>query len=223
MNQAQFNIACVGLRAKTGRAVSVVLAGPCKAPQPITRSDIVLATAEKPSLFQPYHEVMELPWDRAVEAARKAEHALDAIASVALSVLIADLQTRRLTLRCVGIVGAPERNLAAIGSPHIRAHAAEGVHFARFSRPVPQRTMYVIWLSRNVKLRLLQSLDLRYRQAHFATALPSSGNNWGGRGERTKRQRQWQLGLLFLSQMRPNPAVNTDARGRGFASAARTG
>src|SRR5207247_7284 len=29
------------------------------------------------------------------------------------------------------IVGAPERNLAAIGSPHIRAHAAEGVLFRR--------------------------------------------------------------------------------------------
>ncbi len=131
MNQAQFDIACVGLRAKTGRAVGVVLAGPCAAPHPITRTDIVLATAEKPSLFQPYHEVMELPWDRAVEAARKAEYALDAIASVALSVLIADLQARRLTLRCVGIVGAPERNLAAIGSPHIRAHAAEGVLFRK--------------------------------------------------------------------------------------------
>lgn len=31
--------------------------------------------------------------------------------------------------RAWGIVGAPERNLAAIASPHIRAHAAEGVLF----------------------------------------------------------------------------------------------
>ena len=131
MNQAQANIACVGLRAKTGRAVVVVLAGSFKSPQPIIRSELVLATAGKPSLFQPYHEVMDLPWDRAVQAARKAEHALDAIASAALGVLIADLETQRLTIRGVGIVGAPERNLAAIGSPHIRAHAAEGVLYRK--------------------------------------------------------------------------------------------
>lgn len=182
MNQAQFNIACVGLRAKTGRAVSVVLAGPCKAPQPITRSDIVLATAEKPSLFQPYHEVMELPWDRAVEAARKAEHALDAIASVALSVLIADLQTRRLTLRCVGIVGAPERNLAAIGSPHIRAHAAEGVLFRKVFEAgatanhvrylaFPERQIETIAVSRLA----LSSGTLRDRVAEFGQQL---GRPW---------------------------------------------
>jgi hypothetical protein len=131
MNQGQANIACVGLRAKTGRAVGVVLAGPLKSPQPITRTELVLASSEKPSLFQPYHDVMDLPWDRALVAVRKAEHALEAIASTMLSALFAELQARRLTIRCIGIVGAPERNLAAIGSPHIRAHAAEGVLFRK--------------------------------------------------------------------------------------------
>ena len=131
MNHTQSEIACVGLRAKTGRAVGVVLAGSFKSPRPIVRTEIVLATAQKPSLFQPYHEVMDLPWDRAVDAARRAERALDAIAATALSALIAELQRQRLTTRCVGIVGAPERNLAAIGSPHIRAHAAEGVLFRK--------------------------------------------------------------------------------------------
>jgi len=131
MKHTQSEIACVGLRAKTGRAVGVVLTGSFKSPRPIVRTELVLATAQKPSLFQPYHEVMDLPWDRAVEAARRAERALDAIAETALSALIADLQRQRLTTRCVGIVGAPERNLAAIGSPHIRAHAAEGVLFRK--------------------------------------------------------------------------------------------
>jgi hypothetical protein len=131
MNQTQSNIASVGLRVKTGWAVVVVLGGPFESPEPIARTALVLATAENPSLFQPYHEVMDLPWDRAVEAARKAEHALEAIASTALTVLLAGLQGRRFTIRCVGIVGAPERNLAAIGSPHIRAHAAEGVLFRK--------------------------------------------------------------------------------------------
>ena len=57
MSEAQTTVACVGLRAKTGRAVGVVLAGPHASPQPIT--------------------LMDLPWDRAVLAVRKAEHALE--------------------------------------------------------------------------------------------------------------------------------------------------
>jgi hypothetical protein len=44
-------------------------------------------------------------------------------------VLIEELRSRDIYVSCIGIVGAPERNLAAIGGPHIRAHAAEGVLF----------------------------------------------------------------------------------------------
>ena len=38
-------------------------------------------------------------------------------------------QSAGITVCAVGVVGAPERNLESIGSPHIRAHAAEGVLF----------------------------------------------------------------------------------------------
>src|SRR5712691_10304691 len=48
-----------------------------------------------------------------------------------LSALLRDLRAQGLKVKSVAIVGAPDRNLAAIGSPHIRAHAAEGVLFRR--------------------------------------------------------------------------------------------
>ncbi len=131
MNEAQTTIAGIGLRAKTGRAIAVVLAGARNSPQPISRTELVLTGPEKPSLYQPYHEVMDLPWDRAVVAAQEAERALEAIASTALGVLLAELRSRGVATSCIGVVGAPERNLAAIGSPHIRAHAAEGVLFRK--------------------------------------------------------------------------------------------
>ena len=131
MNEAQNAIAGIGLRAKTGRAVAVVLAGPPESPRPITRTELVLTSPGKPSLYQPYHEVMDLPWDRAVLAAGKAERALETIASTALGALLAQLRARGFAIRSIGIVGAPERNLGAIGSPHIRAHAAEGVLFRK--------------------------------------------------------------------------------------------
>lgn len=182
MNQAQATIACVGLRAKTGRAVGVVLAGPLGSPQPITRTALVLASPEQPSLFQPYHEVMELPWERAVLAARNAEHALEAVASQALGALIAELQARRVTIRCIGIVGAPERNLAAIGSPHIRAHAAEGVLFRKVleAGAMANNMRYLTFPEREIEnvaiARLgLPSAELRARLAEFGQQL---GRPW---------------------------------------------
>lgn len=175
-------IACVGLRAKTGRAVGVVLAGPFQSPQPITRTELVLATPEKPSLFQPYHEVMELPWDRAVVAAGRAAHALEDIASNALSELITALKARRIAISCVGIVGAPERNLAAIGSPHIRAHAAEGVLFRKVleAGAAANNVRYLAFPERQIEsiatARLgLSSGTLRSRLAEFGQQL---GRPW---------------------------------------------
>ena len=119
MSQPSGTTACIGLRAKTARAIAVVLAGTAAMPRAVVRTEITLASPADPALFQPYHEVMALPWERAIEAA----------ASKELQLLIEQLRSRGIDVSCIGIVGAPERNLAAIGSPHIRAHAAEGVLF----------------------------------------------------------------------------------------------
>jgi hypothetical protein len=95
----------------------------------VIRTEITLASPAKPALYQPYHEVMDLPWARATVAVQNAERAIEAAATKGLKVLIEELRSRGIDVSCIGIVGAPERNLAAIGSPHIRAHAAEGVLF----------------------------------------------------------------------------------------------
>jgi hypothetical protein len=122
-------IACIGLRAKTARAIAVVLAGTASSPRAVTRTEITLASPAKPALYQPYHEVMDLPWERAAVAVQNAERAIEAVATKGLKALLDELRLRGIDVSCIGIVGAPERNLAAIGSPHIRAHAAEGVLF----------------------------------------------------------------------------------------------
>ena len=121
--------ACIGLRAKTARAIVVVLAGTAASPHAVTRTEIALASAVNPDLFQPYHEVMDLPWERATLAVHDAERAIEGAATRGLKALVDELRSRGMRVSSVGIVGAPQRNLAAIGSPHIRAHAAEGVLF----------------------------------------------------------------------------------------------
>lgn len=119
----------IGLRAKTGRAIAVVLIGPLNAPQVIKRAELTLVDPTMPATSQPYHEVMELPWDKAQVAVKKTASRIEKVASKALAGLIRQAQAEGLMVGDVGIVGAGDRNLEKIGSTHIRAHAAEGVLF----------------------------------------------------------------------------------------------
>jgi hypothetical protein len=122
-------IACLGLRAKTARAIAVAVTGTIDSPRAVTRAEITLSTHGAPALFQPYHQVMSLPWEEAILAVRDSERAIEAIAKSRLELFLLDLQSQGLQITSIAIVGAPERKLESIGSPHIRAHAAEGVLF----------------------------------------------------------------------------------------------
>ena len=124
-------LACIGLRAKTARAIAVVVGGTQRSPRAISRAEITLSTPSTPAVFQPYHQVMELPWDEATLAVRESERSIEDPATRRLGALLRDLRAQGLEVKSVAVVGAPERNLAAIGSPHIRAHAAEGVLLRR--------------------------------------------------------------------------------------------
>ena len=182
MSRPPGDTACIGLRAKTARAIAVVLAGSSASPQPVTRTEIVLATSANPPMFQPYHEVMDLPWDRATSAVRNAEQAIEAAASTGLKALLDDLGSRGFCVSRVGIVGAPERNLAAIASPHIRAHAAEGVLFRRVLQ-VAAESNHLPWVSfpeqgfeKLAAARLGLSVDAM--QAHLADIGRGFGRPW---------------------------------------------
>ena len=121
----------IGLRAKTARAIAVVLGGSRDAPVVIRKFEIGLFDPKIPGTFQPYHEVMELPWNESQKAVLKFVRAIEKVAQKALASLKKELQAEGMKVAGVGIVGAPDRDLARIGNYHIRAHAAEGVLFRR--------------------------------------------------------------------------------------------
>lgn len=122
-------VATIGLRAKTGRAIAVVLTGSSDLPRVVKRLQFSVVDPAVPATFQPYHEVLDLPWEQAQKAARKFAKKIEQVATKALRSLMKELQTEGFKVTGVGIVGAGERNLEKIGSTHIRAHAAEGVLF----------------------------------------------------------------------------------------------
>ena len=124
-------MAAIGLRARTGRAVAVILAGSSGTPRGVMRRELTLTSPVMPATLQPYHDVMELPWKRARVRAREAEFVIEAVATEAIREILLECRSRGLEVTGLGVVGSPDRDLEAIGNPHIRAHAAEGILFRR--------------------------------------------------------------------------------------------
>ena len=125
------NVVTVGLRAKTGRAIAVVVGGPVDAPLVLAKTEIKLWDPKFPATGQPYHDIMHLPGDAWPRAVEKSARAIEKIAVTALAHLIKEQAAQGRKVRAVATVGAQDRDLARIGNPHIRAHAAEGILFRR--------------------------------------------------------------------------------------------
>ena len=125
------NLVTIGFRAKTGRAVGVVLGGAVEAPIVLRKFEIKLIDPKIPATFQPYHAVMELPWDQSQKAARKSISAIESVARTELAKLIKQLAFDGFKVIGLGVVGSKDRELSRIGNYHIRAHAAEGILFRR--------------------------------------------------------------------------------------------
>jgi hypothetical protein len=125
------NLVSIGLRAKTGRAIAVVLGGPADSPLVLAKTEIKLWDPKFPATGQPYHHVMDLPGDEWPQAVQKAARAIEKIAVKSLATLMKEQAAKGREVRAVATVGAKDRDLASIGNPHIRAHAAEGILFRR--------------------------------------------------------------------------------------------
>jgi hypothetical protein len=123
--------ASIGFRAKTGKAIAVALAEGAKAPQYLWRREIVLYDPEMPATGQPYHEVMELPWPRALVEVQPLVERIEAVARAVVASLLRELKRDGFAVRVIGVVGSADRPLEKIGNFHIRAHAAEGILFRR--------------------------------------------------------------------------------------------
>lgn len=158
------NLISIGLRAKTGRAIAVVLGGSSETPVVLLKTEIKLVDPKVPGTAQPYHEVMDLPWEESQRAVRKYAAAIERTAQKALARLIEEQRSNGRKIIGVGIVGAPDRDLARIGNPHIRAHAAEGVLFRRMLDFAAQSNglKWQVFSDRNFDEAMAEKLGARY-------------------------------------------------------------
>jgi len=123
------NSATLGFRSKTGRAIVVALTGTKKEPRFVIRREIDLYDPNVPASGQPYHEVMELAWNKAQVAVKKFVKVIERVANEALDEVIDALKAQGFAVKAAGVTGSPDRDLERIGNFHIRAHAAEGITF----------------------------------------------------------------------------------------------
>lgn len=191
--------AAIGLKAKTGRAIAVVLSGPINAPQLISRSELSLTDPNMPATFQPYHEVMEMPWDESLKKVKPFVRAIERVAAKALAELVHELRAQGLTIVGIGVVGSVDRELSKIGNYHIRAHAAEGLLFrqvlehAAQSKKFPHRTFSEKTLGTQATAEL--KLTLAQLNNHLKSIGQSAGSPW-----RTDQRTAATAAWLILNQ-----------------------
>jgi hypothetical protein len=156
--------AAIGFRAKTGRAIAVALRSSSDGVSFVWRQEVSLVDPRVPETSQPFHAVMDLPWPQAVDRAKPFVAAIERVAVAMLADMI-----RELRVAAIAVVGSPDRDLAKIGNPHIRAHAAEGIVFRQVIETAAKH--------HRIDVRSLsdRSPDLRQTQTRLASLLKKFG------------------------------------------------
>jgi hypothetical protein len=167
----------IGLRAKTGRAVVVVVGGSPGSPVVLRKSELKLIDPKVPATAQPYHAVMELRWEESQKAVRSSVHAIERVARTALASLVKELQANGSQVRGVGVIGSKDRDLARIGNYHIRAHAAEGILFRQVLELAAERSGLPTRTFADGELEAIASSELNVAPAAIKQRLKDLGSS----------------------------------------------
>jgi len=122
--------AAIGLRAHSGWAALVTVAGTPESPSVVDRRRVVLAGPDDPK--QPYHEAENLGLSRAQELLRRASHASRRLAARGLAAAIADAASEGHDVSACGLLLASGRALPGLAetlASHALIHTADGEHF----------------------------------------------------------------------------------------------
>ncbi|MFO0980834.1 MAG: hypothetical protein U1E76_03630 [Planctomycetota bacterium] len=123
--------AAVGLRVKSGWAMSVLVAGDTGTPRVVACRRVELADPLVPESVQPYHAALDLAGDRARRTVAKLVQVVERTSQRSLAQLLEEYRRGGHELVGAGIVVGSTIDPATIGNDHIRAHAEEGRLFRR--------------------------------------------------------------------------------------------
>jgi hypothetical protein len=124
--------AAIGLRAHSGWAALVAVAGTIDAPRILERRRIVIADPEIVGSKQPYHAATELPFPQAEALVKQAIDSSRALALETLSATVQALRSRGYEVAGCGVLlgsGKALPPLAKVLASHALIHTAEGEMF----------------------------------------------------------------------------------------------
>ncbi len=124
--------AALGLRAHSGWAVLVVVAGPLNAPLVIERRRIEIADRGIAGSTQPYHAATELDLRKAEAFVKRCADSANFLAEQAVRTVIDDMGKKSYEVLGGGILlasGRPAPTLAETLASHALIHSAEGALF----------------------------------------------------------------------------------------------
>jgi len=115
----------LGFRVKSGFAIAVALTGTAAAPVALARRIVLLSDPDVAETKQPYHDGFGTAQEDLNVIARLTK-IVAACATHSIADLLADPRLEGRTCRAAGLVVGSVIDPAAVGNPHIRAHASEG-------------------------------------------------------------------------------------------------
>jgi hypothetical protein len=130
VSKADFS--ALGLRAHSGWAALVAVAGTPSAIEVVARRRIEIADPAIPGSKQPYHEAEELTVEKAARLLDRCERGAERLARQAFGEVLEELAKLGHEPRACGLLmasGRPLPPLAAILASHALIHTADGEHF----------------------------------------------------------------------------------------------
>ncbi len=115
----------LGFRVKSGFAIAVALAGPAASPAALARAVVALSDPKVPGTKQPFHDGFGTEQANQAEIARLVK-IVERCARTSIDALLGDDRFAGRACRGAGLVVGSVIDPAAVGNPHIRAHASEG-------------------------------------------------------------------------------------------------
>jgi hypothetical protein len=172
--------AALGVRVKSGWAMTVLLGGPAATPRLLDRRRIELADPAVPRTRQPYHAGFGIEQTSRRTIARLVR-IVERCARISLGRLVRGYRAVGVSVRGVGIVVGSVIDPRRIANPHIRAHASEGALFRRVVEDAARRRGLgsVVTLERDVyatAARALRRPTARVKRAVAALGATVEGS-----------------------------------------------
>jgi hypothetical protein len=157
--------ATLGFRVKSGRAIAVLMSGSKSLPQVLEHRVILLSDPAYPDTIQPYHARMgKLEEDRA--KIKRRTGIIERAAQKSVTDILKEYRSKGYTIRAAGLVVGSLIDPAAIGNPHVRAHALEGRLFRTVLEKALRRKKVAssLFLQRDIYPRATAALGITEKE-----------------------------------------------------------